>query len=399
MKLVAKSRGRLFALAPLMLVCGLAMPAQAGPDWVSAWGTNLQRLERPAPVIEGQTFRYRAKVSAAGGKLRVRLSNELGNERLRIGAATVAVKAKSGGWAVRPLTFSGRRQAMAPAGAPLVSDPVDLKLSALQEVTVSLYLPGKVAPAVYDRLPQTGAVVTGPGDLTNQPEAPGSAVPNYFVTSLDVLPRRGLRGLVIFSDTKSAGEGTWPDFFVDTAVRKGVAVSNRSQLAGGLILGLPGDNGQARFDRDVLASAGVTEVLIFTSNNDIIRPGAVGTDGKVTFHPSLALTVDEIIAAYRQVIDRARAKGLRVIGGTLTPYEGANVEGYATPEKLAKRDAINDWIRNGKAFDAVIDFDAVVRDPRNPRRLAPEFDAGNHFTPSEAGYRAMAKAAAKVLTP
>jgi lysophospholipase L1-like esterase len=159
--------------------------------------------------------------------------------------------------------------------------------------------------------------------------------------------------------------------------------------AGLIALGAPDQSGLARFDRDVLSVAGATHVILALGNNDIIQPGALGSNGKALIDPALAMSAPEIIAAYRQLIDRAHAHGLKVIGATQMPYEGVAIQGYASPDKLAKRDAVNAWIRTGGAFDGVIDFDAALRDPAHPQRLTPAYDSGNHFTPNAAGFKVM----------
>jgi lysophospholipase L1-like esterase len=133
-----------------------------------------------------------------------------------------------------------------------------------------------------------------------------------------------------------------------------------------------GVNALARFDRDVLAHPGVTHVVVLEGINDIRN--------------SPATTADDLIAGHKQLIDRAHAHGLVIYGATLTPCEGAN---NCTPEGEVKRKALNEWIRTGKAYDGVIDFDAVTRDPSHPTRFLPEYDSGDHLHPGDAGYRAM----------
>jgi lysophospholipase L1-like esterase len=144
-----------------------------------------------------------------------------------------------------------------------------------------------------------------------------------------------------------------------------------------------------RFDRDALATPGVTDVILLEGINDI---GLSGLPDFVTGAPRRVLSSDDIIWAYQQLIDRAHDHGVRVIGATITPVGGGTFPGYATPEKDVIREEINAWIRTSGAFDAVIDFDAAVRDPEQPSRLLPAYDSGDHVHPSDAGYRAMADA-------
>jgi lysophospholipase L1-like esterase len=148
---------------------------------------------------------------------------------------------------------------------------------------------------------------------------------------------------------------------------------------------LIGPNVLARFDRDVLAAPGARFVILLEGINNIGFPGALGL-------PQEADTADDIIASYRQLIDRAHEHGLRIYGGTLTPFEGTAFPGYFTPEGEAKRQAVNHFIRTSGKFDAVIDFDRAVRDPAHPARMLPAFDSGDHLHPNDAGYQAMANA-------
>jgi lysophospholipase L1-like esterase len=362
--------------------------ASSADHWVTSWSATLQRQRTGAPTINNQTIRQSVILSAGGSRIRVRFSNEFGTQNLRVGGASVRVGSTG---PTQALTFGGARGALVPAGAPLLSDPLDLPSEAMQTLEISLFLPEANAAETYERLAKpAGATISTPGDFTATAEMP-RATETYrsFLSTVEVLPSKPVHGLVVFSDTKSAGPGTWPEFLV-AATHGEIAVANRSQWAGSLTLGQPGESGLARFDRDVLSIEGADRVLIFMGNNDLIQPGAVGSDGRVMVDASLALSTDQLIDALRQIAQRTRARGLKAIGVTWLPYEGVTIPGYATPEKLAKRDAINAWIRSSADFDQVIDLDAALRDPDHPTRLAAAYDSGNHFTPSEAGYRKMA---------
>ncbi len=382
--------GLAMATPALMASPAAAQPGEAG-TWTAVWGAAVQKQANP-PTLTNQTVRQKVIASAAGRRVRVRFSNEWGSSPLKIGAASVKL-----GDVIRPLTFSGSPSAQVSPGAPLVSDAVDLAVPALAALEISLFLPGPTVVETFQRAPQPkGAVISPPGDFTGRADMPmASESAHVFLSAVEVTgARKG--GLLIYSDTKSAGPGTWPEMLV--ALEKGAyPIVNRSMFAGLLTLGPPGDSALARFDRDVLACAGASHVLIFTGNNDLIQPGALGGNGRVMMDPALALSETQLMAALAQAVARARAAGLKAIGGTWLPYEGVEIEGYAAPEKLRKRDAINAWIRTRGNFDAVIDFDAAVRDPARPQRLLAAFDSGNKFTPNEAGYRAMAAAAQTAL--
>jgi lysophospholipase L1-like esterase len=280
-----------------------------------------------------------------------------------------------------------------PQGAPAITDPARVAVQAGDVVEVSLHFPEDAVADTFQRsAAPKGMIVSEPGDFTAQGgPLKGADAAIAFVGAVEVLgPRRP--GLVIFGDTKSAGPGTWPDFLVPLTGGR-MAVANRSQYAGLMALGAPGDSGLARFDRDVLSATGATHVLIFNGNNDLIQPGAVGSNGRPLLDPALTQTAEQLITAQAQAALRARSAGLKTIGGTWLPYEGVAIEGYATPEKAAKRQAVNAWMRSSRLFDMIIDFEAALKDPAHPGGLLPAYDSGNHFTPSAAGYRRMAEAA------
>lgn len=384
--------------AGLAAIAGLAAaPAaslaqtRAAPSreaWSTAWAATMQK-QANAQTLSNQTVRHAVTSSVGGPKVRVRFSNEFGAQPLRVGAASVS----SGGRTAK-LTFNGAPTIILPPFAPMLSDPVDLAVAPLAEVRISLHLPDTVAAETFQRGNDKVSVLTAAGDFTGDPNAPGANGPVMFLSALEV--QHAGPGLVILGDTKSAGPGTWPDFLPAEA-RGTLAVANRSMYAGLMALGAPGDSALARFDRDVLSVTGATHMLLFTGNNDLIQPGTQGSGGRILMDPALAQSAEQLIAAQMQAVTRARSAGLKVIGGTWPPYAGVEIPGYSAPEKLAKRDQVNAWMRNSGTFDLVIDFDAALRDPSDPQRLLPAYDSGNHFTPSEAGYRRMAQAAWEVL--
>ena len=379
-----------------LIAAAAASPAlAAGPPsagWTTAWAATLQRQAK-APQLAGATLRNHALLSQGGEALRVRLSNEFGGQPLKIGAASILVSGRT-----IPLVFGGARGLVIPPGAPALSDPVDIACKALDPVEVSLFLPEPTSLETFRRSPTpAGGRISGAGDFTGP--APFTTAQETYLSLLSAVEVRSDRktpGLVIFGDTKSVGHGNWADLLIQLTGGR-IAVANRSMYAGLLALGPPGDSGLARFDRDVLSVAGATHMLLFTGNNDLIQPGAVGSGGRPLLDPALTQSTAQLIEAQEQALDRARAAGLKVIGGTWLPYDGVAIEGYSTPEKAAKRQAVNAWMRGDKRFDRVIDFEAALRDPARPGQLLAAYDSGNHFTPSDAGYKKMAEAAWAVL--
>ena len=329
--------------------------------------------------------------SAAGSRARVRFSNAFGLQPLDIGS--VALGRAQDGPAVAPrwnmpLTFAGRRSVVVPPGGAVVSDPVHLRVRRLERLAVSVFLPHPTgAPSDHLTAKQTNYVAAGDRVFDRTAAAFGIQTPSwYFVTGIDVWSSAPDAGtLVAFGDSITDGVGSradvnrrWPN---DLARRihslRGASLSIvDAGISGNQLLSWTrccGESGLARFRRDVLSLPAVTEVIVLEGVNDI---GA----GK-------NVSAEQIIAGYRRLIAQARAAGLKIFGGTLTPFRGA---GYWTPTGEAKREAVNAWIRHSGAFDGVIDFAKAVADPTNPEILNPAFDSGDHLHPNDAGYQAMA---------
>ena len=377
------------------------------PAAVEAAGLGSQ----PLPVggmsqlhFKDQTLRQIARVSVGGARVRIVLSNSLGTTPLRIGAAQVALRDTGAGiiaGSARVLTFGGLPQPVVPAGALMVSDPVDLAVKDSGDLVIDLHLPDdtstwKSPVTVHPASWQVNYVSTAGNHVgaTRFPVAATTAyrrgdglasASSFFLARVEVAVAQSTGVLVAFGDSITDGTQSgldanrrWPDLLAARLHAAGIRLSVvNGGIGGGRVLadGV-GPNALARFDRDVLAQPGVTHVTVLEGVNDIGVGGA-----------NASPTVAELIAGHRQLIDRARARGLRVYGGTIVPFEGA---AYWTPEGEAKRQALNDWMRGSGAYDAVLDFDRLMRDPARPTRMRAEFDSGDHLHPAPAGYRAMA---------
>jgi lysophospholipase L1-like esterase len=422
------------ALAAGLLALGMALPSLPAiaqgwntEQWVGTWGTAPAGPPLPAATqtFNDQTLRLIVHTSIGGNQLRIRISNELGTTPLRIGSAHIA--RRQGGSSIvagsdRPLTFSGNAAITIPPGAPVLSDPVDLEVPALSDLAISLYLPGSVqATTIHASAFQTN-YVSLPGNFTGAATFPTDrTITSWpFLTEVDV-NAPGASAIVALGDSITDGSNTtidtnhrWPDLLalrLQTA-REPLAASPQgtAQATAGLVawsarLGVvnrgiggnrllrdPGEQplfgraALARFDRDVIATAGVRTMVVLIGINDIGHPGTG------TIPASEEPTVDELIAGYRQLIARAHEKGIAAYGATLTPFEGTIFPGYYSPEKEQIRQAVNNWIRSGDEFDGVIDFDRAVRDPSHPTRMLPAYDSGDHLHPNDLGMQAMANA-------
>ena len=382
---------------------GFAGPKEADDNWVSTWGASPVA---PLPAnttntgFTNQTVRLIVHTSLGGSEVRVRLSNAFGTESLAIGAAHVALRSMNAGIVSgtdRALTFSGSNSVTIPPGALVVSDGVKLDVPALADLAVSLYLPGPTGQATWHAAALSTNYISKPGDSTGAADLPvdHTVTSWFYLTDVEVKSSKDTLAIVTFGDSITDGTRStpdtnhrWPNLLAERLAQHHIKLSVVDEgIAGNRVLhDFVGPNALARFDRDVLAQPGVGYVTVLLGINDIGDIGRVLTQPGLTPQP---VSAEEIIAGHRQMITRAHAQGLKIVGCTLTPFEGA---AYFTPEGETKRQAVNKLIRAGGAYDAVIDFDAVVRDPAHPARFLAMYDSGDHLHPNDAGYKAMADA-------
>lgn len=400
----------IFRKASRMILIGLVLGALAGPQasvaakpdahWVGSWGTALlpEAAVKDGTPLADATLRQVVHVSLGGAQFRVCFSNAFGGGPLSFVGAHVALAAPDG--AIQPgtdrtLHFAGRTAVTIPPGACFVSDPVGLKLAPQADVSISIQL--RQAPAVLTLHPGSRATsYLQAGDALAALQLPKAAKVTewFFIEGIDVLtqdPRAA--AIAILGDSITDGHGCtldgndrWPDDLVRRlqarAGTAGCAVLNEGIGGNRLLRNGLGPNALARFDRDVLAPPDVRWLVVFEGINDI------GTRLKAREQGTGYASAADIIAAYGQIVARAKSHGIRVIGATITPYKGAGF--YWSADGEADRQTINQWIRTSGRFDAVIDLDAAMRDPKHPARLAAAFDSGDHLHPSVAGYKAMA---------
>lgn len=404
---------RLFAVKLGLAALLLASAAWGQPGWVASWGASPQPPRGaigpfPAtPEFDNQTIRQVLRISTGGERLRLRLSNEYGAHPLRIGAARVGILDEDGAIRAgtdRVVTFGGGAQAATiPSGAPLLSDAVDLAVRDLERLSVSLYFPSATGACTCHATGMQEAWVSGPGDFTAEAFEPVQSMDfRAFLSGVEVWAP-GARTVVVLGDSISDGIGStpnanrrWPDLLAqrlnagDDPQRWGVVnmgISGNRVLADGA-----GDSALARFDRDVLAVPGVSHLIVFEGVNDLgVAFGRFEGDF-AAFREMLPagpeVSVDSMIAGYRQLIARAHALGLKVYGATIAPYGDAM---YYSAQGEAVRQAVNSWIRESREFDAVLDFDAVLRDPAQPERMRDGLHSGDFLHGSDAGYRAIAE--------
>jgi lysophospholipase L1-like esterase len=371
--------------------------------WVRAWSASPQPLhEAPAPLAD-TTVRQVVRISGGGRRVRIRFTNEHGTTPLTIGAARVGLAAPGGG--VRPgsdraLAFSGSPTTTVPAGAPVLSDPVDLPLPALAELSVSLHLPEPVETCTGHGM-GVQTCWTIPGDAVAAAALPSGATSwplLALLSAVEVVPDGPATAVVVIGDSITDGAGSTPDAnrrWTDRLAERltehaGPAryVCNQGISGNRVLNGGIGDSALARFDRDVLATPGLGHVVVAEGLGDIgisYAPRGGPLDDFLAMFPGAPVTAHDIIAGYRQLIARAHGHGVPVLAATLTP---AGNDDMSSPEGESARQVVNAWIRTSGAFDAVLDFDAVWRDPADPTRTRDGFHAGDVHG-SDEGYRAL----------
>lgn len=398
------------ALVPALTGTSVAAVSPAGARagggaWVTTWSASPQVAVPGTPSVTGfdnQTVRNIVFTSAGGDAARVVLTNTFGTTPLRVGHVTLALAGdgaavKQG--TVTPVAFGGKRSAQIPPGAQILSDPVRMRVPALAGLAVSVYLPGQTGPATIHSTAQQDNWVSGAGDHAGDASAAAFTTDTrswYYVSGVIVRSPGAAGTVVAFGDSITDGfnstvnaNARWPN---DLARRLAAAPGRRLSVANEGISGdrvlndslCCGVSALARFERDALDSPGARDIIVLIGINDfgfsVLPPNPI-------YNPVTDVSAGQVIAGYQQMIARAHARGLKIFGATLLPFKGA---GYYSAAGEAKREAVNAWIRTSGAWDGVIDFDKVMRDPADPLALNPAYNSGDSLHPNDAGYQAMA---------
>jgi lysophospholipase L1-like esterase len=400
-----------FAIAALTVFALAAVPfpgarAQKPPlNWVGSWAASQQLPEPqnslPPELPNDATLRQIVHLSAGGAVLRIHVSNAFGFVPLRLTNVHVARPLSPNGAAIdpatdKPVSFSGKPDVIIPAGAEFISDPIEMPVAPLSDVAVSIHY--DQPPAEQTGHPGARAIsYLVHGDSVASAELPGARMFDhwYQLAAVDVAGQSGGAAIVALGDSITDGHGAttngndrWTDVLAGRLQAdprtKNIGVLNQGIGGNHLLTDGLGPNALARFDRDVLAQTGVRWVIVLEGVNDIGGFTRL-TDPAPAEHK---IFVERVLAAYEQIILRANAAHIQVIGGTILPYTGSDY--YHPPaSNEADRQTINAWIRMPGHFDAVVDFDKATADPKHPDRLAPAYDSGDHLHPSPAGYRVM----------
>lgn len=380
---------------------GEAAPASTGV-WVGAWATAPAAAEPGTETtgMAGRSVRNVVHTSVGGTSARITLSNLYGQSPLTVTHASIALAAgpdtaAAVGDTMRRLTFGGSARVIIPAGGRVMSDVARIAIPYGANVLVTTYSPLPSGPVTYHPMARQTSYLAD-GDRTADVTGVAYTTPTpywRYLTALDVLSHEADGTVVAFGDSITDGLGAdvdanhrWTDVLAErlhdaagdgrdtprySVVNEGI--SGNRLLTGRT--GRPADNpsGLSRFERDVLDRTGVKVVVVLLGVNDILHS------------PELA-DRDGILTGLRTLVDRAHDRGLRVVGGTILPFGGYG--GY-TKARETMRQEINEEIRSGRVFDAVVDFDQALRDPYDPRRMRSDYDSGDHLHPGDKGYARM----------
>ena len=392
-------------LAFFAVTLSVLLRAQAASIWVGSWAAS-QQLPEPQNSLASEdlrdaTLRQIVHLSIGGGSLRVHLSNAFGTVPLHLASVHVALPVSASSALIDPttdraLTFQGSPDVTIPAGAEFISDPLPYSVAPLSNLAISIHYGDP--PASQTGHPGSRATsYLAHGDLVSSRDLPDAKRTDhwYQLAGIDVIAASHAASIVVLGDSITDGHGATTngnDRWTDVLARRlqaapdsrNIGVLNQGIGGNHLLTDGLGPNALARFDRDVLAQAGVRYLIVLEGVNDL---GGLTRTAEVSPAAHAAFVV-RILATYQQIITRAHTHGIEVIGATILPYLGS---AYYHPSAAneADRQTVNEWIRAHGHFDAVIDFDTVTRDPAHPGRLLPSFDSGDHLHPSPAGYAAM----------
>jgi lysophospholipase L1-like esterase len=425
---------RHFALAAI-LILGMGAEASAKDNWLGAWGFVPTPLppgttpalpvspiaplapnagQAPAAPIPGPTLidnpgnvaivspegdpanvtiRQLVRVSVAGSRVRLRVTNESGSDVLVLGAVHVGAAGPDGSVIAgsdHVVTFDGKTGVSIPASAPLLSDPVNLKVDALQKLVITSYVPGSIVRGGHSLYQYVSGT---PGDQSGAAQLPNQHIMRLtsLVSEVEVDATTANAVVVTLGDSITEGAAStnnafrgWPDRLAErlAAAKSKWSVVNAGIGGNRLLRYGSGPNALARLDRDVFGVPGVKAIILLEGINDIGR-------GFTPVGPQDPVTLDALIAADKQIIERAHAHGVKVIGALLTPYGGA---GYSSPAGEQVRTGLNKWIATSGAFDGVVDFAAATADKANPLTFRADFNLKDKLHPNDAGYQAMADA-------
>lgn len=401
---VKKLSGSLSFIPTLILLCLLMntmnMAGQTGSKktskWVASWGTALQLVEPrnnpPAPGLTGNSLRQIVRVSIGGKTLRVKFSNEFSNSPVTMRSVQIAASAGRGAIdqpTKKTLTFDGAHEITLNPGSAITSDPVRFKLKPRMDLAITIYF-GETSPDITGHPGSRTTSYILPGNDDSVTDFTGS-VPTehwYLISGIDVLAPSSASCVAIIGNSITDGRGSttdrqnrWPDMLAERLLAnrdtRQVSVINLGIGGNCVLRDCLGPAAISRYERDILSQPGLKWVIIFEGVNDI---------GQVRSAEAAASVAGGLINAYTMMIESARSRGLKVYGATITPFRG---NGYYNQYSEACRNEVNAWIRNSGRYDAVFDFDNVLKNPDDRESLLSSFQ-NDGLHPDTLGFRKMA---------
>lgn len=392
----------------ILMAASAALALAAGPasaTWVASWTASPHAPLGTtgffaAGTFDNVTISQVIRLTEGGTQLRVRFSNRYGPHPLKIGAARIyqiddANNEIAG--TSRTLTFGGEAGAVIPRGSPFVSDTVALDLPDLARVKVEFYLPEDTGPCTCHLTGVDELAISPPGNHVGETwEAVDTKQYRAFLTTIEVDSPDALGTIVTFGDSITDGVGAtaganrrWPDILANRLQEAGKewAVANAGISGNRVLSPGMGEAALARFDEDVLSLPNVKYMIVFVGVNDIgnrFGPVRGGVAGLTIDQPEI--TVEDMIAGYKQLVARAHAKGIKVIGSPIGPYKGAS---YWSEEGEAARQAIEQWMLTSDTFDAITRIDLAFADPADPAQMRDGYHMGDHLHGSDAGLKAV----------
>jgi len=418
--LASKSTFRtILALASLFAAI-LSFGADRHEHWVATWATSNVTSDNPDAAamfaqtptrFDNQTLRQIIHTTVGGSSVRVRLANTFGSQPITFDTVFAGLQ-KEGATLVPgsnyQVTFGGKKSVTLAAGAEALSDPVALAVGSEQNLAISLHA-GQAGPATLHGSALQTSYLSGDGNFAADESAshfPRKTTSWFFLAAVDVLAPEATNGAIVaLGDSITDGASSTPDSngrWTDVLAHR--LLSDHSHvpksvlnagIGGNRVLTTSpcwGENALARLDRDVFSQSAIQDIILFEGTNDIGQPDTPTASLPPQVVPCLSttqITADDLIAGYKQIVAQAHARGLKIFGATILPYQG--FWGW-TPQGEAKRRAVNEWIKTGGGFDGVVDFDAALADPKNPARMKPEYDGGDHLHPGPVGHKAMGDA-------
>jgi lysophospholipase L1-like esterase len=375
--------------------------------WIASWTAapmDIAGESGAPPGAFGQTVREIARLSLGGNGLILRLTNEFGTLPIELDAVRVAMAGEGGRvepLTTREVTFGGSKRAVIVPGAPLLSDPVEMEVGPLSRIAVSYFGAGFVPLRTGHPQALQTAYISVPGDFAaaEQMIVQQEYACRYLLSGIYTRTTEEARAIVCFGDSITDGDGStidadrrWPDMLAERLQQsrgfEHVAVLNTGIGGNRMLHDRAAQKALQRFDRDVAGVFGATHLVVLIGVNDIVFPNTALSG------PHELVSAEQLIAGLQQLVTRGRMAGMKVLLGTIMPFQhclpGTPLEGCYTEDKERIRQAINRWLREAAKADGIIDFDAALRDPQRAARLLPKYDSGDHIHPSDAGYRQMA---------